>query len=388
MHKLTAFLIAAAMAGLAAAPLVASQQAQPPTLPPAVIPAEEAAAIAQYWVALAEGRGREAGAAASQLLGRYPRNVAVLDLAVEIEIARAGASAALGTYEAWLAGRPVEEPGVLRRVARSFLYEWSRQVTNGEARGEALNALAEDGDSAALSVLRAIAQSNSEDGLRTAVHLRNPQAIGQVIERMRATRGLKVRDLELLGDSGSPLAASALIEALKDPRPENRDAAARALGAIGGPAAEQALLPVLDDPHGVVRTSAAAALFKLGNYTGINILTALATSDSASVRRTAAMFMESRPDEAWKALVRGLLADPDPLIRLDAARMLSPYDPAASRSVLEQLAMDSNRAIREETELAIARLPVATFADLRGVMRTGQPVARVRAAGRVLEMTR
>ena len=390
MDKLKGFRIAAVSAiAISLAPVYASQKPAPPTMPTGAIPVEEAAALAEYRVLIANGRVNEADARIAQLLAQYPRNVSILALAIEAEIAKGGATKALNTYEAWLGGRSMEEPGVVRRIARAMLHEWARQVTDSVARAEALDALARDGDLNALAVMRGIAQTDTDSGLRMRVHLRNPQAVAQVVERMKTTRGSKIRDIDMLGNSGSSQAVAGLVEILKkDELPENRWAAAQALGRVGGPEAEVALKPALDDPHGIVRATAAGALFKLGNYAGINILAELAASDNSGIRRGAAELMQSRPDDQWKSLVRGLLSDPDPAIRLDAARMLAPHEPGLVRPVLGQLAFDDNPAIRESTELVMAKLPIAGLVDLRTIMRLGRPLARVRAADRVLEMTR
>ena len=389
-EKLTALLIAvAAAAVLSSVAVLASQKPAPATMPTGAIPIEEAAALAEFWVLVANGRVNEADARIAQLLSRYPRNISILALAIEAEIAAGGATKALGTYEAWLGGRPVEEPGVVRRIARAMLHEWSRQANDSSARAEALDALARDGDLNALAIMRAIAQSDTESGLRMAVHFRNPQAVARVVERMKATRGSKIRDIDMLGHSGSSQAVPGLTEiARTDELPENRIAAAQALGRIGGAEAQTVLTPMLNDPHGLVRVNAAGSLFKLGNYAGINILAEQAASDNPAVRRSAADLMQSRPDDSWKALVRGLLSDPDPAIRLDAAQMLAPHEPGVARPVLEQLARDANLAIRESTELVMAKLSIASLVDLRTIMRAGRPLARVRAADRVLEMTR
>ena len=204
MKKLTAFWIAAATAAvICSAPVRASQKPAPPTIPTGAIPVEEAAALAEYWVLIANGRVNDAEARIGQLLARYPRNISILALAIEAEIAKGGATKALDTYEAWLGGRTVEEPGVVRRIARAMLHEWARQANDSSARAEALDALARDGDLNALNVMRSIAQTDTESGLRMAVHFRNPQAVAKVVERMKATRGSKIRDIDMLGNSGS-----------------------------------------------------------------------------------------------------------------------------------------------------------------------------------------
>ena len=68
--------------------------------------------------------------------------------------------------------------------------------------------------------------------------------------------------------------------------------------------------------------------------------------------------------------------------------MLEPHEPAVARPVLDQLALDSSLAVQESTELVMAKMSIASLVDLRKIMRAGRPLARVRAADRVLEMTR
>jgi len=368
---------------------VSSQSPQPiPTVPSAAIPVPEAAAIAQYWVLIAEGKFDEAAKTLGRLAARFPRNVAILNVIVETDIAGRGALTALTSYEAWIGSREMEEPGVLRRIARGVLYEWARQVGDTDARNEALAVLADDGDTEAVAAITRLRQARTESGLRLAVRTGDPEAIDSVAERIRLGSGLRLRDLKLLGESRSPRAVPVLAEMLKDQSPENRAAAADALGDIGGAESETALLASLSDPHGLVRISVAAALFKKGNFSGVGTLREMAASEHASVRRTAAKYLASQPDEEWKTLLRGLLTDEDPTIRLDAAVMLAPYDKAAAQPVIDALRNDNNPAIREELQRVEADQPTSSLPTLRGLMRRGAPLVRIRAAGRILALTR
>jgi HEAT repeat protein len=366
----------------------AQSQEQMPTVPSAAIPVAEAAAIAQYWVLIAEGKFDEAARTVGGLAVKYPKNVAVLTLLVETDIARGGALTALTSYETWLGSREAEEPGVLRRIARAVLYEWARQSSDVNARNEALVVLAGDGDADAVAAIARMRQARTESGLRMAVRLGDPEAIDAVSERVRQGSGLRLRDLHLLSDSRSPRAVPVLKQMLNDPNPENRASAADALGNIGGVDAENSLLPMLSDPHGLVRNAVAGALFRMGNFSGEGILREMAANENASFRITAARLMASRPDEEWKALVRGLLNDPDPKIRLDAAMMLAPHDRAATRPVLDALSNDPNPAIRELTQSGEADQSTSSWPTLRGLMRKGEAMVRIRAAARILVLTR
>ena len=376
-----------AMLFLAGATVAMAQQAA--VMPPATIATEQSAALAEFWKALAEGKAKEVVGRARTFLGQHPDTPGLLATVIEVEIAASGGTTALATYESWFSRKSVEQPAVLRRIARAVLYEWARQAGDGAARSDALILLAEDGDPNAVSVINAGLQRGQASALRDAVRLKNPQAISQVAARIKASKGEdRLRDIGLLKEAKSPLAAPILIELLADPNERIRWSAADALGDTGNRAAVQALLPLLKDPHGIVRTAVAGSLYQLGDTSGQPILDELAASDNAQFRRTAAQLMASRPDERWLALVRGLLSDPDPTIRLDAAKLLAPHDPSSSRFVLDQLAGDASLAIREEAGLTKADLQTTSLGELRALLRSGSPTVRARAAGRILALTR
>lgn len=375
------------IAGVGAGALVlmwsAGAWAQAPTLPPAAVPRDEAAAIAQSWVLLAEGKYDEASQRARGVVSRFPRSVAALALLVETDIARAGATSALDSYERWIGTQQLEEPAALRRVARAFLYEWSRQTKDLHAQNEALAALAQDGDEQANAVLAALPTAS---GVRAQQG--DPNAVAELVARLKAASGSKVNEIQLLAETGSSRAAAPIRPLLNDPLPENRAAAAGALGKLEDRAAIPRLKPLLQDPSGSVRVASAGALYQMGDMSGAAILDELATSEHESIRRSAALLMASQPSETWKALVRGLATAEDPAIRLDAARLMVPHDPEFSRQLFEQLANHENVAVREQAAVTMAESPSAGFAELRRVLRLPVGQAKVRAAARILQMTR
>jgi HEAT repeat protein len=371
-----------------ARPLVAVQAPPKVTLPPAAISIDEAAALAQFWRAIAEKKSAEIVLQSRQLLERYPRSAAVLATAIEAEIAANGATTALSQYERWLGARTTEEPGVVRRIARAVLYEFGRQTADGAARSDALVILARDGDAAAQAVILNNAASGQSAGLRDAVRLGESQAISRVSARLKSPGADKLRDIQLLGESGSPLAGSALAPLLKDPDQQVRSNAAIALGRTGSRSAMTALEAALKDDVGIVRAEAAGALYRMGSNAGIGILEEYAQSEAPGLRKWAAKVFSARPDGRFLELARGLLTAPDPVDRLDAAELLAPHDPQSARPVLEQLAGDANLAIREATELVRAELVSTSMAELRNLLRSSNSVARVRASGRILALTR
>lgn len=378
-----ALLVTAASSVHAQTQLPQQPQAQPRILPPAAIPTEEAAALAQGWVLLAEGKYGEAAGVARSVTGRFPRSVGALALLIEAEIAGGGATTALTSYEGWLGGRSNEEPAALRRVARAFLYEWSRQTRESATRAQALLALAEDGDEAARGLI-----ASGDAGVEVSARLGHEQAVDTFLRRLAEAPGSKVNEIQLLAETGSPRAAPPLVKLLDDPLPANRAAAAAALGKLEHRESMPALRRLLKAPENTVRVAAAGALYQMGDTTGAPVLDELASSEHSTIRRSAALLMASHPTEAWKGLVRGLAADPDAAIRLDAARLIAPHDPEFARSLLDKLANDSNLAIREQAALALAESPTSGFPELRLLLRTGAGAVKVRAAARILDLTR
>ncbi len=83
---------------------------------------------------------------------------------------------------------------------------------------------------------------------------------------------VKERAIEILGEIGSPEAASALVGALKDTSSCVRAKAAEALGKVGGFHAEEALQASLKDASWQVRCRSAKALGQVGTHKSIETL--------------------------------------------------------------------------------------------------------------------
>ncbi|HYN09490.1 MAG TPA: HEAT repeat domain-containing protein [Vicinamibacterales bacterium] len=384
MRELIKFGVAAMLAVVA----TGTASAQPPPMPSSAIRADEATQVATGWTLVTEGKHAEAAQLAAQVLAQNPRSVPALSLLIEADIARAGSSTALASYESWLGARTLEEPGILRRIARAMLHEFARQERDVAARAESLKALVAEGDPDALFVMRASARGSGENDVRTLAALGDAEAIDRVAAQLKTTPGLKLREIRVLGESRSAKAAAPLVAVLTDPMPQNRAQAADALGRLDRPDVVPHLKALLTDAHGQVRLAAAGALFRMGDMSGEAIIRELAVSQNVAERRTAALLLASRPDEAWKALVRELSTVPDGVVRLDAARLLAEHDPELARSIFETLRTDENLAIREETELTLAHSPISGFSALRQFLRTGSGLVKVRAAARLLAMTR
>jgi HEAT repeat protein len=374
---------------------------QPPSSAPASLPTaapapraagamgvEEATAVTQGWALLAQGHIAAAAARAAQVLERYPRSAAALILAVEAEIARAGSPAGLGQYERWLGQRTIEEPGVVRRIALALLREHAAQSQHPSARLEALQSLAADGDADASAELTRAAGTGGTAETRALAALGNQQAVKTLLAQLATPGADKVAIIQALGRSGSRAATEPIAAHLQDRLPEVRGAAAEALGKLASSTAVSRQKPLLDDESSYVRVRAAAALFMTGDDAGLQVLQELSESSAAASRLIAVEAMATRPGPLWLQLVRQLTSSAEPEVRVSAARLVAPHDPELARAALEQLMQHENPVIRDLAFDAVTELPALDLAALRALMRDGSPLTRVRAAKRVLAMTR
>lgn len=361
--------------------------APPTTRLAAAITVEDAAVLANGWALLADGKPADALARALRILQKDPRSIAGLDLAVEADLANHGAQAGLAQYEHWLAGRPVEEPGVLRRIARALLLEIALQQGDHAARVEALRGLAADGDPEAKRQIAAVvAQGTIPPGSRAALGDQN--AVRALLAQLDLGGPGQVVTIDALGESRSPLAVPALVARLRDPRQEVRAAAAAALGKIGDADQVPQLAPLLSDTSLHVRVSAAGALLTLGDASGVTELETLMTDESATTRLMAAQALASHPDGSWSSVVRELASSEDPEVRAGAARLLAAQDPAFARAVLNDLANDDNPAIRELAALDLGEVVSSDLTELRGMLKSESLLTRAKAGAQVLAVTR
>ncbi len=361
------------------APLAAAPQ-QPPAN-------REAALLAEGWARLAKGDLAGAARAAEQARELDPLSAAAAALAVDADLARGGAAAGLTAYENWIAGRRLDDGYVLRRVARAVLRESRAKQPNAVARIEALRALAADGDRDAETALERAAISGSFGETRALASLGDERGINILIAQL-ASAPVKGPMIEALAESGSRLPIPHLTALLSDPSDVTRAEAADALGRLGATEAVPQLRLLLKDQVFTVRLKAAGALFRLNDSSGLPLLNELAGSEHAAIRAAAARELASQPDTGWQGLVRGLAGDPDPSVRLDAAKLIAPYDPVLARQVLDDLMRDSNVAVRESASEILVERVAGDFATLRPLLKSGDVLVRVRAAARIVELTR
>ncbi len=367
----------------------AAQNRQASPARPASDSLDESAALARGWRFVSEGAYSPASAQAQELLRRNPRSVSALALAVDAAIGLKGSMAGLDQYERWLGPRTLEEPGVLRRIARAVLWDAAQTPAT---RLPALRGLAGDGDESAADEIAAMARQGGVAELRMMAGLGDEAAARTLVTQLNRGDVDAVRTISSIGESGYASAIRPVAAWLEDQRPEVRGAAADALGKLGrqSPEAAALLKPLLADGSSHVRTRAAAALYRLGDPAGTPWLQELAASDVPAGRLVAAEAMSSRPDAAWTALVTELATTGgDPEVRLGAASLLAPHNPDLANSVARELSGDANIAIRELAASVMSEtVSEEGLKVLRGQLHAASEVTRLRAASRILAVTR
>lgn len=366
---------------LGIAPAAAAQRAVAP-------PQTERQLLAGGWAALSAGRAAEAQDVARRLLKLKGSrtSAAVITFVVEAALADAGPVEALRAYEAWLGGRGVEAAYPLRQIAAAAL-QAAAAGADSAARAEALHMLAADGNAEAREAAAKGVKDGQSAHVFAAAAAGDETAVAALVELVQSGRA-NIRATEALAESRHPRAVPVLIDILSRQDDDMRGPAAAALAAMGAREAIPALQALLAQPVGPLRFAAAAALLRLGDSSGLEVLKGAAASPHSGVRAGAAEALAGQPDAEWRVIVEDLAADPDPLIRLRAARLLVGTDPARATTLLESLRADENPAIRQ----LAARSLVAVMGDdlrvLRRLLGDVNATVRVRAAGRILALTR
>jgi len=352
--------------------------------------APETPDVANGWILLAQGKADQAAARAAQALTANPRSGAALLLTIEADVVRGGALRGLAAYEKWLGPRTLEEPSALRRLAAATLREEAQQSQHAGARVEALRALAEDGDRLAGEQLAREADGASGATLRTLASIGDEAAVRKLAAEPNDGSAQTIATINALGASGSRLAAAPLVEYLKDERMEVKGAALNALRNVGGSQTVDAIKPLLADRTSYVRVQAAGALLRKGDDSGLALLQQLLADPLPASRVMAAEALSTRPDAAWLAAVKTLATTGDAETRAVAAGLLAPHDPELAGRVLESLSTDQNPAIRDlAAAVAGDSAPTVTnLTTLRHLLKSPERRAKVRAAARLLALTR
>jgi HEAT repeat protein len=339
------------------------------------------------WAAFRQGNLAQAAQIAEQLVAEFPRSAGVVALAIEVDIRRGGVLAGLASYERWLGSRRVDAPYALRRIAQAHLEAIAANPSHG-ARIQAARSLAADGNVAAREELAKAAANGGVAETQMLASLGDTRAVRDLVAQLQIDGGGKARIIAALVESRSPLAVPPLMDLLGNHREEQRAAAAEALGKLGAVQAVPRLQALLNDPAFPVRLAAASALYRLENHDGMNLLSELLSSEHGTIRLAVAEALAVRPPATWSSIVRELTRHEDAMVQLGAARLIAPYEPELAAEVLARLGQSDNPAVREEAGRAFVERLAADFATLRRYLRSTDGPTSVRAAARILELTR
>jgi sulfur carrier protein len=376
-----------AMLLVVSAPLAAAQTRQGAPAAAQTV-SEESMLIYQGWALLAAGDAAKASKAGVDVLAKFPRSAAAIALVVEAEIARGGAMAGLTAYERWLGDRKVEDPYLVRRVARGML----QAAAKGPAplSSEAMRFLAEDGDAESRAELTRKAYAGGFVEAKALAPL-DEGVVRYLIQSLNTATGSKLAIIDALVASRSKLAIPPLMQLLGDTAtPAHVAAAADGLGKLGATDAIPRLRPLVANPSstGDVKWTAAAALFRLGDKTGEAVLQKSLESEHGALRLAAVEAMSSRPDAFWQNVVRSLTADANVTVRMQAARLIAPYDNTLARVTLEAGLATRSGEIYDLAAQIMAQHVATDFAILRRLMRTTTGLVQLQASARVLQLTR
>ena len=376
-----------AIVSIVPAPLLHAQTRQ--GAPPATqTVSDESMLIYQGWALLAAGDAAKASKAGTDALAKFPRSAAAIALVVEAEIMRGGAIAGLTAYERWLGDRKVEDPYLVRRVARGML----QSAAKGPAplASEAMRFLAEDGDIESRAELTKKAYAG---GLVEAKALApiDDGIVRYLIQSLSSATGSKLAIVDALVASRSQLAIPPLIDLLGDTAtPPHVAAAADGLGKLGATEAVPRLRQLLGNPGAPpeVKWTVATALYRLGDKSGETLLQKSLESDHGALRLAAIEAMSGKPDAVWQNLVRSLVADSNPTVRMQAARLIAPYDNTLARVTLEGFLANRTGESYDFAAQILAQHVATDFAMLRRLIRSTTGQTQLQACGRVLQLTR
>jgi HEAT repeat protein len=347
------------------------------------VPETATASIARGWTALAAARYEDAVRAALAALKQDPRDHHAAGLLIAAEVGARRPSSALDGYERWLAARRQEDIFLLEEIARGVLQELAASPDT-ELQSEALLVLARNGVESARSALATSAKSVNALAART--RLGDPMATEELRQLASSST---VRDktavVKALREAG-PANADAIAPLLADPSPMTRAAAAEALGELGSKSGIPALQKLLVDNDPFARSTAAVALAKLGDPSANDLVVSMMSNEAAEVRLFAAEAYKNRPAAEWVDAVRPSLTDKNGLNRLIAANLIAAVDPDAARAALVEAAADPNPVVRLEAAAIMVRRDLADIAQLRKLLKDAEGWVRLRGSEGLLRL--
>jgi HEAT repeat protein len=374
-------------------PQIPRPQAPPPIAArPTPLPqAQQEALVQRARDSLKSGRAAEAIELSEKVLAGTPDSQPAIMVKLDAMLALGDLRGALRAYDGFVSATGRDHQPVLATIARAQLKTLT-QATLLSVKVDALEALAAHGDAEAKTTLLALMKDDnaSRPAAEALARLGDKAAAQRVVQlATQAQGGQRADAIRALATIKEAPAEALVREALKANDPMLQAAGADVAAARG----MKTLLPELRQTatSGIAQGQyrAAVALVALGDSAGRERVAEALASDVPDSRLSAAAALRKSgdKDKSWVARVTPLLNNPDGLNRFFAAEMLLSEDRAAAMRVLHPATADPNPVIRAEAARILAESASTDLSQLRPFLSDPAPRARLWAAKGVLAKT-
>lgn len=347
--------------------------------------------IAEGWAHLGANRLDEAIKVGEAVLADGRDSYRAVALLVAAEIAARRPLGALDRYEQWMGpGRP-DDIYLLTEIAIGFarqLATGSDPLVQAEARG--ILARIDGAPDPAADPTR----PGQSRGVLTDVALArsgDQDATARLRERLKGPMGPEADYvINALADSGDGASVPTLRELISSPQPMVQLAAIGALGKLGDTESVPALKALLSSRQPMVATQATVALARLGDAEANASLETMLASPVGDLRLTAAEAIGINESARWSEAVLPLLEDPNLLLRVRVAVLLSRAGVHMERAqmVLAQSLGSENPVLREQAGEAFTAPDQADPLLLRRFLRDPAGSVQLRGVQGFLALTR
>jgi len=347
--------------------------------------ADTARLLAEGRKALAAGDVPKAVELADRILAQAPGVRDAAALKIDALASARDWETALTAYETFAAAIGKEDGLLLRPIARAVLAEIA--AFDGGLATPALERLACGGDQEARRTLleadrgQAPLQRRTLDRVVARARLGDQGALAALTAAAESgSRGGRLAAFQALRELPAPGLDDLVGRALRDEDPSIRLAAVELARVKRLKGARDQLRALLDDRVFLLRIQAAAALLAIGDTAGHALLTSALASEFADARLAAARGLAAGNDRSWMPVARALLDNRDGLFRLQAAALLLTAERPAALRVLREGVADPNPTVRLEAARILASEAEPDLALLRPLLRDLSPWVRLEAA--------
>ncbi len=332
--------------------------------------------------------------AADAVLARTPTDRPAAARKVAAHLSAGRVREALVGYETWSKAAAREDTSLVRRIALEVVRRL-RGAPTAELRAQALEVLARSGDGPSRQSLveKAKGSSTSPDAWQARVALaRLGDAASVAILASRARQGMGSQRLSALdalrGMPVTPEVVSALRESFGLEDHVLQGAAASLAGELGARDLVPDLRALAASGRFSVPLKASCALVALGDTSRRAFVDEVLGGELADAKLLAAQALAAAGADGWQRAIVPVLADVNPVNRLEAAALLSVSHAAQATPILTEALTDTNPVVREEAMRIVAGRPATPLMHLKRALLDDAPGVRLRAAAAIEARTR